>query len=416
MSAADPIRDPQIGVNLIRATLRQWGADRAGLFAAALAFHMVFSLAPLLILSLVTGSWIFGRDETINHIIEQVRITLGDDAMYPIRKLLEVAWEPEFTKVAGIIGVVAMFWGATNIFANLKHALNLIWRVPVPKKKRFGFFIRTRIMAFLTMLLLGAILLGSLIVSTIIAAIINQISSFTPDFIELIPIINFGVWFLISTFTFTMIFRVIPDAWISWRDAIVGATVTAMMFTLGKQGVVFYLSHSFLLTAYGAMGSFIVLFIWIYYSAHVFIIGVEFTHVYALKHGSHVIPKWKYDKTTMMTGPQKTVSEEAITFTELTLDKITFKETAFEETTLDEPTLKEMTLKETTFEETTSDKTTSDKTTSDKTTSDETTSDETTFKKTTLEETTLEENTPGENTFQETILEKDPKKRGDKSI
>ena len=287
---------------LVRDAIKQWDDDRARLLGSALAFYMVFSLAPLLIIATSVGGRILGRDAAIDSIMRQVELQLGSDAMAPIRTILQNAWTDQSSFWATLLGSLALLWGSTHVFANLRHAMNIAWRIPIPRQRGIMFMVRTRLAAFVAVCLVGLMLFATVVGGTVVAAMTRRVSAFAPHWLDLLVPANFLLSLFVSVAGFTLIFRLIPDAKVAWRDAAVGALVTGVLFMIGKYGVSFYLGRSFIRSAYGAAGSFVVLLIWIYYTAQILFIGASFTYVYANRFGSPIEPRWGTGDDTILGG------------------------------------------------------------------------------------------------------------------
>lgn len=274
---------------LITQSFKEWREDKASRLAAALSYYTIFSLPPLLIISLAIAGRFYSRQAAQEQLLSQTRDLIGQTGSEAIRQILENASDPTLSSVAAIIGVGVLLFGASGVFAQLQDAMDTIWEVaPKPGRGIIG-TIKDRFFSFTMVLGVGFLLLVSLILSTILAAISQFISGWAPEAVLLARILNFVIMFGSVTFLFALIFKVIPDVKISWRDVWLGAVVTALLFSIGKWAIGFYLGQSAPASTYGAAGSLIALLLWVYYSAQILFLGAEFTQVYANRLGTKIV-------------------------------------------------------------------------------------------------------------------------------
>ena len=274
---------------LIRESLRAWIDDYAPSMGAALAYYTMFSLAPLLIIVIAVAGFVFGQDAAQGEIVAQLRGIMGHDGAAAIEGLLKSAREPAKGLFAAIAGVATLLVGATAVFAELQSALDRIWRVPAPRyESGIWNLLRARLLSFGLVLGLGFLLLASLVVSAALAAAGKWWGALFEGWEVLLEVINFSVSLVVVTVLFAMIYKLMPRASIPWRDVWVGAGVTALLFTVGKLLIGLYLGKSSLASGFGAAGSLVLLLVWVYYSAQIFLLGAEFTWVYAHRHGSRM--------------------------------------------------------------------------------------------------------------------------------
>jgi membrane protein len=271
---------------LMKKSVSSWYADDAPSMGAALAFYTLFSIAPLLVIVIAITGTVFSNDTVQGYILEQLRGLMGEEGALAVQGLLIRAIDPGKSTLAAIAGVITSILGATTVFAELNSDLNRIWRVPMAQVGGVRYFIRTRVLSFGLILGIGFVLLVSLVVSAALAALGAWWGSFFGEWQVLLQVINFGVSFAIVTLVFAMIYKLLPRARIGWRDVWIGATVTALLFVLGKLFIGEYLGRIGTTSAFGAAGSLMALLVWVYYSAQIFFLGAEFTWVYAYSHGS----------------------------------------------------------------------------------------------------------------------------------
>ncbi len=283
--------NPKEAFSLLKATFFEWLDDQAPTLGAALAYYTIFSLAPLLIISIAIAGLVFGGDAAQGQIFDQLRGLLGDASGRAMQDLVQSASaEPKKGVMATVIGFVTLVFGASGVFGQLQTSLNAIWGVqPKPGRGILG-IIRDRILSFGFILVVGFLLLVSLFLTAAIAFVGQQFGAMIPGKEGLIQLLNSVLSLVVITLLFAMMFKILPDANIAWRDVWTGAFITALLFTLGKFALGLYLGRSGFASSYGAAGSLIVLLLWVYYSSQIVFFGAEFTQVYANRFGSHVTP------------------------------------------------------------------------------------------------------------------------------
>lgn len=260
--------------------------------AASLAFYTVFSLTPLVLLMLTLLAWVFGEEEAASELIAQAERLVGEAGAEVIGTVVENAERSDARTLAGWIGFGTVALGVSAVFAQLQRALNRIWGVKLESKRSALFtVVRIRALAFAVAVGGGFLMMVSLAVSTALSATRASIARKIPDLDNLLFVAEEVVSFLVISTMFMAVFKVMPDARNRWSDVFVGGAITAFLFLLGKEAIGFYLGHATIGNAYGAAGSFIVLLVWLYYSAAVFLLGAHITHVYTSRHGSGVQPE-----------------------------------------------------------------------------------------------------------------------------
>ena len=265
-----------------------WLGDNAPSLGAALAYYTIFSLAPVLIVVIAVAGLAFGREAAEGEILRQVQVLVGPAGAAIIQTIIQRANQPALGVIASTVGLIAVVVGASGAFLQLQEALNHVWKV---KSKRESFWVSTlrkRSLSFGLVLGTGFLLLVSLALSAALAAVGTFMGHLLPIPAFLLESVNFLLSFAVITLLFAMIFKVLPDTEVAWGDVWIGAAVTAFLFTVGKMLIGLYLGESSVGSAYGAAGSLVVVLVWVYYSAQILLLGAEFTHVYATKHGSRV--------------------------------------------------------------------------------------------------------------------------------
>ena len=282
---------PKEVFSLLKTTFFEWLDDQAPTLGAALAYYTVFSLAPLLIITIAIAGLVFGAEAAQGQIFDQLRGLLGAASGKAMQEIVQSASaEPKTGVVATVIGFVTLLFGASGVFGQLQASLNIIWGVqPKPGRGIVG-IIRDRSLSFGFILVVGFLLLVSLLLTAAIAFVGKQFGTMVPGMEAVIQLLNSILSLAVITLLFAMMFKILPDANIAWRDVWTGAFITALLFTIGKFALGLYLGRSGVASSYGAAGSLIVLLLWVYYSSQILFFGAEFTQVYANRFGSHVTP------------------------------------------------------------------------------------------------------------------------------
>jgi|SRR5690554_3870187 len=279
----------------IVAVFDKWITDKAPKLGASLAFYTMFSLAPLLVIVISIAGFIFGPDAARGELVGQIEGLIGREGAQVVQTALKNTDDTESGTIAIIISFVTLIIGSTVVFAELQESLNMIWRVkPKPERNVIKGLIKDRLQSFALVLTTGFLLLVSLIVSTLLAALSNFIEKYIDIPVTVLDIINLVISLGVIYLLFAMIYRILPDVHIRWKDVWVGAFVTALLFVLGKYLIGLYLGTSTLGSTYGAAGSLVILLLWIYYSAQILFLGAEFTYVYATRLGPGYKPKDKF--------------------------------------------------------------------------------------------------------------------------
>jgi membrane protein len=272
---------------LCRQAIVAWIDDYAPSMGAALAYYTLFSVAPLLLIVISIAGLVFGPDAARGHIFSELRELMGDDGAAAVQALLQSVNKPAQGMLATIVGVVLLGVGAISVFGELQNALDRIWRAP-GRAGSGGLWalVRARLLSFGMVLGVGFLLIISLLASAAVAALGKFSAPMLGAWIVLAELLNLVVSFALVTVTFAMIYKIIPRVRIGWRDVWIGAAVTALLFAIGKSLIGLYLGRSTFASGFGAAGSLVVLLVWVYYSAQIFLLGAEFTWVYAHSLGS----------------------------------------------------------------------------------------------------------------------------------
>ena len=270
---------------LLRDSIIGWLDHNASRTGAALAFYTVFSLAPILLLSIAIAGAFFGEQAARGEIFEQIRDLIGPSGATAVESSIQNASPSGSGALTTVFSVLTVIIGATTALVELKAGLDKIWDVPPEQRQGFWYFIRTRLLSVGVILALAFLLLVSLVISAGLTAL-EELSPGKQLFNLIYVWLNLLFSFALVAALFATIYKVLPSVRIAWRDVTVGAVVTAALFTIGKYAIGMYLGNSGLASTYGAAGSIILLLVWVYYSAQIFLFGAEFTRSYAHHFGS----------------------------------------------------------------------------------------------------------------------------------
>jgi membrane protein len=273
--------------SLLKQAFDEFNQDGAPRLAAALSYFTIFSIAPLLIVVIAVAGLAFGQDAVRGQLDDQIEGLVGAEGASIVQELVQNANRPNQGTIAAIIGVVTLLLGAGGAFGQLQDSLNIAWGVKPPNRGIWG-TIRARFLSFSMVLGVGFLLLVSLVLSAIISGVQNFLSDMLPTGGVLLQIGNQALSFGVIMVMFAMIFKFLPDTKVEWRDVWVGAAFTAALFSIGKYLIGLYLGSSGVSSSYGAAGSLVIILLWIFYSAQIFLFGAEFTQVYARRHGSKI--------------------------------------------------------------------------------------------------------------------------------
>ncbi len=272
---------------LLRETFKAWNADKVPMLAAALAYYTIFSLAPLLIISIAIAGLVLGQAAVQGQLYSQLDTWIGKEGAELIRTMVESTQGTHSGAIATIVGAITLVLGAIGVFGQLQEAFNAIWHVPESTGPGWRGQLQERFSSLLMVLALGAFLLLSLVTSAVLAALNPLAEGVLPAAAWLWDGLHQVVSLVILIGLFAAMFKKVPDVSIKWSDVWPGAILTAILFTIGRSLIDLYLSFSAVASAYGAAGALIVILVWIYYSTLIVLFGVEFTRIYTGQIGSH---------------------------------------------------------------------------------------------------------------------------------
>jgi membrane protein len=277
---------------VLKRSVAGWWNDNVPRMGAALAYYTLFSLAPILIVAIAVAGLAFGENAVRGEVVGQIQGLMGREGAQAVQAMLEGASKPSSSIPATIIGIITFFLGATGAFLELQTDLDAIWRVkPKQSVSFFKALVQQRLISFGLVMGLAFLLLTSLVVSAGLAALHAYMGQAFPGVAVLWEAVNVVVSLAVITALFAMIYKVLPDVKLGWRDVWVGGLVTAGLFTAGKAVIGLYLGTSALASSYGAAGSVLVVLIWVYYSAQVILLGAEFTREYVKSFGKKPGPE-----------------------------------------------------------------------------------------------------------------------------
>jgi membrane protein len=272
---------------LVKAAVSAWSSDYAPSMGAALSYYTVFSMAPLLVIVIAIAGAVFGQEAARGEVFGQLRGLMGDNAARAVEALLDSVSRPGNGILSAGIGVGVLLIGATTVFGELQDALDRIWRAPA-RDRSGGLWglVRSRLLSFGMILGIAFLLMVSLVLSAVISALGHWWSSAFIGWTVLLQLVNVVAGFALTTVVFAMIYKFMPRVEVHWLDVGLGAATTAVLFTVGRFLIGFYIGRSGIASGFGAFGSIAVIFVWVYYSAQIFLLGAEFTWVYAKTFGS----------------------------------------------------------------------------------------------------------------------------------
>jgi len=279
-------------VEFLNEIYSEWQSDDAISLGAALAFYTIFSMTPLLLLVIAIAGLFLGRAAAEGQLVGQIGHLVGQAGAQTIQDMIARASSPKAGVTASVVSIATMTIGATGVFGQLQHSLNHIWETPTTQRSGgLRAQIRKRAVAFLMILGSGFLLLVSLVLSAALAVLRDLLAQHAPILSQVLPTLNFLLSFTVIAGLFALIFHVLPNVDMRWRDVWPGAVVTALLFTLGKSLIGLYLGRTGVTSLYGAAGSFVLLLLWVYYSAQILFVGAEFTEVYSRRYGSRRQPR-----------------------------------------------------------------------------------------------------------------------------
>lgn len=279
---------------ILKATGKEFVDDKGIKLSASLAYYTIFSLAPMLVVIISLGGLFLGKQAIEGELFEQIRRYVGDAAALQIQNMIGDADVLKSSFMASIIGIGTMIIGATGVFVEIQDSLNFMWGIKHKHKRGYLKYMLDRLLSFVIVIGMGLVLLITLAINSIIDSFSNTIVNYFPFFpIEFASWANSILMFFILCMLFAVIFKFLPDAIIYFKDALIGALFTAILFMIGKWAISYYLGIISLSTTYGAAASLVIILLWVYYSAIILYFGAEFTHMYAAHAGRGIREKFQ---------------------------------------------------------------------------------------------------------------------------
>jgi membrane protein len=270
--------------------IQAFSHDRATHMAAAMAFYTLFAVAPMILIATAIGGLVYGAEAARAEVVSQVELYVGPEAVAYIERLLENWRDPSTGILATIIGAVTSIYLAFRVFDALRDTLDTVWGVRVRADVNWTQTLWQYTRSFLTMLLVGPMVLISTLLTEVLTRIGPLIRRTTGYNLELGPVISFTIAVVLLTGMFAIIYKWLPDVEIMWRDVLFGAVITALLFSVGRSLIAFYMATATTASLFGAAGSLVVLLFWLYYSAQILYFGAELTEIYARRHGQGIEP------------------------------------------------------------------------------------------------------------------------------
>jgi membrane protein len=277
-------------------------------YSASLAYYTVFSLAPVLIVIISICGVLFGREAIQGRIYGQIKGLVGNDAAVQIQETIKNIHLTGNNIFATIVSIVVLLIGATGIFGEVQDSLNKIWGLRIKTRKTWWKLILNRLLSFSLIICVGFVMMVSLLLNAIVSAFGNFLARYFSEFsVIVVQITDNVLTFVITTFLFSLMFKVLPDAKIKWKDVLIGGFITSIFFTLGKLAIGYYLGRSNIASVYGGAGSIMIIMVWVYYSSIILYLGAEFTKVYAKLYGGKIFPNeyavWIKTEETQVANP-----------------------------------------------------------------------------------------------------------------
>src|SRR5215469_13916364 len=257
-----------------------WLDDRAPTIGAAIAFYTMFSLAPMLVIVIAVAGFVFGREAAEGALFGEIAKLVGPDSAGAVQAMLRSASSTRSGIIATVVGIGTLIATATAVFSELQAALNLIWKVPAAGNLGVTHFLKSRFLSLCVILVIGLLLLLSVVASTVLMAFSDYIDRTLPNFSIILYFAHNALSFGFTTVFFAVIFKILPDHPVEWQDVWLGAAITSLLFSVGKHLISLYIGSSNMASSYGAASALIIVFVWVYYSAQIFLLGSEFAKAY----------------------------------------------------------------------------------------------------------------------------------------
>jgi membrane protein len=288
------MRGARAFASLLKGAGLRWVEDRASSMGAAIAYYTMLSLAPLMLIVITVAGLFFGETAARDALLSQAASLVGENGAQALDAILTSSSTVGGGAVSILIGVLTLVVGATTVFGELQSDLDVIWRASESAKQGWRGLLRVRLLSFGLILAVGFLITVSLVLSAVIAAFGSFWASWFQGASVVLQALNFALGFGFITALFALIYKLLPSVPIAWGDVWIGAACTSMLFSIGKSLIGLYLGKTALSSSFGAAGTLVVVVVWVYYSAQIFLLGAEFTYLYATRYGSraHRTPRW----------------------------------------------------------------------------------------------------------------------------
>ncbi|MGB8711574.1 MAG: YihY/virulence factor BrkB family protein [Onishia taeanensis] len=278
--------------DVVRHAVKLWLERNAFSYAGSLAFYTLFSLAPTIIIAVMVIGLVLGEEAAQGQIVSQLQGTMGLGAAEAIQNAVAQSRIQESGLLPSMLGFGALLIGATTVFAQMQFSLNTIWGVmPHPSGNSMLQFIKSRVLSLAVVLSIGFLLLVSLILGVVVRAVLHAANDLWPGIGFMVGGLEFLISLAMIALLFATIFKVLPDVMLRWKDVMVGACVTAVLFSIGRYGIAIYLTYTATASTYGAAGSVVLILLWVYYSSLILLFGAAFTKCHLLARGKHIVPR-----------------------------------------------------------------------------------------------------------------------------
>lgn len=276
---------------ILRQAVDEFLNDNGMKLSASLSYYTIFSLGPVLMIVIALAGIFFGREAVQGKIYYQINGMVGNEAALQIQDIIKNIEQSQESSSGAIFGIVILIIGATGVFTEIQDSINYIWSIKAKPKRGYIKLLFNRFISFSLIIGFGFILMVSLVLHALIDLLYEKLVRYFEDaFLFVFQGINYVLLFGIISILFTVIFKVLPDAKVRWRDAYVGAAFTSVLFLIGKFAIGFYLGNSNVSATFGAAASLIILLLWVYYTSIILFFGAEFTKVYTLNFGGGIVP------------------------------------------------------------------------------------------------------------------------------
>jgi len=276
---------------VIKSAAVEFMADKGMKLSASLAYYTIFSIGPVLVIIISLAGLFYGREAVQGTIYYQIDDFIGNSAALQVQEIIQNIEKSQLSTSGAVVGVIVLLVGATGVFTEIQDSINYIWSIKAKPKRGIVKLLTDRLISFSLIISFGFVMLVSLIINALVDVLQKHLMTmFDAETVYIFQIVNYVVLFSIIAVLFAIIFKVLPDATIRWRDAFIGAAFTATLFLIGKFLIGYYLSHSSIGATYGAAASIILVLLWVYYTSIILFFGAEFTKVYTLNYGGGIEP------------------------------------------------------------------------------------------------------------------------------